>query len=252
MATTAQLTTWMNAHKTEHAAGVIHKHDPAPVPPPPTSGFFADFLAPDSRWRPTYVVGDAGYGLDSDFLGSLAQVSIANGLLTIKAERKATPSGRAYASASISANYAQAFGTWEARFRYGKGAGVWPAFWLLAQGSLQSPPEIDVMEAYPGPGAGSSGVGVAVQTLHTAANPSRYFVYSGADLTLDFHVYRCVWTPTSMEFAVDGQVTGKLTSDIPQGPMFPIITLAMGAPGYRVDASTPAVVTMDIDWLRVS
>ena len=34
--------------------------------------------------------------------------------------------------------------------------------------------------------------------------------------------------------------------------MYPILTFAMGAPSYRVDATTPSTLKMDIDYVRVS
>ena len=38
----------------------------------------------------------------------------------------------------------------------------------------------------------------------------------------------------------------------PQGPMYPIVNLAMGVPGiYEVDGTTPDTVKMDIDYVRV-
>jgi hypothetical protein len=43
----------------------------------------------------------AGFGLDSDFMGDLRQLSVGGGLCTIRAERHATPSGRAFASAEF-------------------------------------------------------------------------------------------------------------------------------------------------------
>jgi hypothetical protein len=33
--------------------------------------------------------------------------------------------------------------------------------------------------------------------------------------------------------------------------MYPILNLAIGATGYRIDGSTPASLDMDIDYLRV-
>jgi hypothetical protein len=33
--------------------------------------------------------------------------------------------------------------------------------------------------------------------------------------------------------------------------MYPIINLAIGATGYRADATTPSTLTLDVDYLRV-
>ena len=47
------------------------------------------------EWHALFNAGDPGYGRDSDFFGDLRQVSVANGICTITAERAVTPSGRA-------------------------------------------------------------------------------------------------------------------------------------------------------------
>jgi beta-glucanase (GH16 family) len=52
-------------------------------------------------------------------------------------------------------------------------------------------------------------------------------------------------------FSVDGVETGRITTNVPSVPMYPILNLAMGAPGYRVDATTPDVLRMDIDYVRI-
>jgi beta-glucanase (GH16 family) len=201
-----------------------------------------------------YQTGDPGFGLDSDFLGNLSQVSVANGYCTITAERKATPSGRQYASAAFATRntWSQTYGTWEARIRYPNGNGVWPAFWALRANSYNLP-EIDVLEAYPGSvSAGGSGPNVVVSTLHYASGANQYFATDmGFDMTGAFHVYTMVWTSSKLVFSIDGKAVGTITSNVPTVPMYPILNLAIGATGYRADGSTPDVLKMDVDYVRV-
>jgi beta-glucanase (GH16 family) len=172
-----------------------------------------------------------------------------------------TPSGRAYASAvfSTEGTFAQAYGTWEARIRYPKGNGIWPAFWLMPADGSQ-PPEIDIMEAYPnttveswlGPGPDcvystlhyGTGNGVLGQTHDIMVN-------LGHDMTTDFHVYRLDWTPDKLVFSVDGSVIGTVTDDVPSKPMYLILNLAVGNWSARADASTPDSAAMDIEDVRV-
>ena len=235
---------------------------PTPTPRPtatpdpgPTLTFAAECggstLNPD--FRPLYQVGDPGFGLDSDFLGNLSQVSVENGYCRLQAERRSTPSGRAYASACLATygTFAQKYGVFEARIRYPKGAGVWPAFWLLAAGSKQTPPEVDIFEAYPGPGTGSSGTSVAVFSNHYPGDVQYVAFDSGADLTGAWHVWRLEWTSAALELKLDGRTVGRLTGHVPNVAMYPILNLALGAPGYRVSSTTPDVLNMDIDYLRV-
>ena len=208
--------------------------------------------------RSLYSAGDPGFGLDSDFMGDLRQVSVANGLCTINAVRKSTPSGRMYASAAMATNgtFAQRYGTFEARLRYPKGAGVWPAFWMLSAGTVSTPPEVDVFEARPGPGLtpvnGSSGTDVAIATNHYAGGSPQYTAWdAGTDLTMGFHVWRLDWTPTSLVVKVDGTQIATFTGQVPTTAMYPIINLAIGATGYRADGTTPTSLTLDVDYLRV-
>ena len=209
----------------------------------------------DQRWTDLYAIGDPGHGLDSDFSGGLRRISVANGLCTITAERARTPSGRMYAAAAMGTRnaFAQAYGTFEARLRYSAGQGVWPAFWLLPAGALRPPPEIDIFEAYPGAGGarGGSGVNVVVSALHYEGG-THYFSHDAAsDLTSDFHTHRLVWSPDLLVFSIDGVETGRITRDVPTVPMYPILNLALGAPGFRADATTPAIATMEIDYVRI-
>lgn len=232
---------------------------PASLPPvvvEPAPSFAEDGAGPlNPAWTAFFAAGDPGFDVDADFMSDLSRVSVASGLVTLKAERAITPSGRPYASAMISTRttFAQAFGTWEARIRFPAGQGVWPGFFLLPKGQLGPYPEIDIFEAYPGlPGRGGLGRSVIVSTVHLSAGVTHHKTFdAGIDLTADFHVYRMTWTPARLEFSLDGRVYWTVTDDIPKVPMYPVLDLAMGAPGYRVDGTTPTTATMDIDYLRV-
>jgi len=213
-----------------------------------------DALRPE--WSALHVPGDRGFGLDSDFLGDLRQVSVANGTCTITAARVATSSGRPYASAAMAtrATFAQAYGTFEIRVRYPAGQGMWPAFWLLRdQVEIGGPPEIDIFEAYPGRGGigGGSGPNVVVSSLHYQGGTHHFSYDRGSDMTADFHTHRLTWSPGLLVFSIDGVETGRVTQNVPDVAMYPIVNLAVGAPGFRADSSTPAVATMDIDYIRV-
>jgi len=241
------------------------KPTPVPTPDPgPTLTFATECGGStlDSRWRALFGAGDPGFGRDSDFMGNLSQVSVANGHCRITAERKSTPSGRPYASACMATygTFAQRYGIFEARVRYGNGQGVWPAFFLLPAGQKSPYPEIAIFEAYPGDPA-IGGPGVVVYNVHYAGEPTdeyqRQSMWQGAyipgvpDLTLDYHTFRLVWTASKVEFWLDGVLKFTVREHVPQVPMYPILNLAMGAPMYRIDGSTPNVVNMDVDYVRV-
>ncbi len=236
---------------------------PDPTPDPgPTLTFDSECggSSLDAHWRALYGSGDPGYGVDSDFMGNLSQVSVANGYCTITAERANTPSGRAYASACIApyGTFSQQYGTFEARIRYPNGQGSWPAFWMLPAGQKGPYPEIDVFEAYPGD-VNVGGPNMIVGTVHYAGEPSDFnqrtnmwqAVDAGHNLTGAFHTHKIVWTPSRVDFYLDGTKTFSVTQHVPQVRMYPIVTLAMGNYGYRVNSSTPDVLKMDIDYVRV-
>jgi len=232
-----------------------------PTPSVPILSFADEFDGNglDDAWVNIYPgPGDPGFGSNSDFMGDTRQVSVANGIATITAQRMQTPSGHEYASGIIGTRFAfsQMYGTWEARIRYPAGQGVWPAFWMLAAGKNTPPPEVDIFEAYPappGPGGGS-GVEYLGAGLYGDDGTEHFLYYHPWALTGVFHVHKMVWTPTKMSFYVDGMLRGVLddVEKFPQGPMYPIVNLAMGVPGiYEVDGTTPDTVKMDIDYVRV-
>jgi len=131
---------------------------------------------------------------------------------------------------------------------------MWLAFWLLKeQPAVAGPPEIDVFEAYPGKLGldGRGGRNVVLTTLHYAGGSHNFAYNHGSDMTTDFHTHRLTWTPGLLVFSVDGVETGRISSDVPDVPMYPIISLAVGADGYRVDQRSPAIATMDVDYMRV-
>jgi beta-glucanase (GH16 family) len=208
------------------------------------------------EWQPITGTADPGFGLDSDFLGSLRQVSVRNGVCIITAARADTPSGRPYASAAMSIRraFSQRYGTFEIRVRYPAGQGLWPAFWLVEDvGADAEPFEVDVFEAYPGHRSQSSASGPTqiASTLHFPGGRHSFVHDHGTDLTTDFHTHRLTWSAGLMVFAIDGVETGRITRDVPDVPMYPVVNLAVGAPGYRVDDTTPFVALMEIDYIRI-
>ena len=104
----------------------------------------------DPRFRALFGPGDPGDRLDTDTMGDLRQVSVANGMCTINVQRGVTPSGRPFAGAAMATygTFGQKYGTFEARIRYDEAKGTWPSFFLLPVGQKGPYPEIDVFEAY--------------------------------------------------------------------------------------------------------
>lgn len=223
-----------------------------PVPPP---SYTLDTTAGDwAKFVPFNPPTDPGDRLDTDFGNfGLKQVAATMVGATIYCEKKVTPSGRPFAGASICTfgTFSQLYGTFEAKITYPAGQGVWPAFWLLAAGGKVTPPEIDVFESYPANGNGGSGIDTFVPALHTATNASRYQVGSKSGMTTGAHVWKIVWSATRLEYFLDGASVFVVTTDIPNVPMYPILTFGVGAPGFRADSTTPASMAMVVEYLRV-
>lgn len=214
--------------------------------------FAAEFLtglgsfAYDPQWG-------CGFGKQSDFMGDLRQVAVAQGIAAIRAERARTPCGRDYASAVMSTRgeFSQRYGYFEARIRFDAGTGLWPAFWMQpADGSW--PPEIDIMEAYPNGNGASPGPTSYMSSLHYG--PGNQVVNLKTDLGHaignEWHTYGVDWRPDALRFTLDGQQVGLVTENIPDQPMYLILDLAIGSWSALADGTTPDRAVMEIDWVR--
>ncbi|WP_088862635.1 glycoside hydrolase family 16 protein [Thermococcus celer] len=154
----------------------------------------------------------------------------------------------------------------EARMKFPKGKGLWPAFWLLGAniGEVGWPQcgEIDIMEF----------LGHELKTVHGTIHGPGYSGSKGItksytlpegvpDFTEDFHVFAIDWFPDRIEWYVDGHlyhvVTRKQVEDMGHewvfdGPFYIILNLAVGGnwPG-RPTATTKFPARMYVDYVRV-
>ncbi|ASW55394.1 glycoside hydrolase family 16 protein [Plantactinospora sp. KBS50] len=156
-----------------------------------------------------------------------------------------------------SGKFTQQYGHIEARIQVPKGAGLWPAFWMLGGSNWPTDGEIDIMEnvggqpntvfgTIHGPGySGGNGVG-GTRTL-------------SAPLGNAFHNYAIDWSPDLIIWTVDGSEYFRATPASTRGnpwvfnhPFFIILNLAVGGnfPGSP-DGSTPSPARMLIDYIHV-
>lgn len=177
------------------------------------------------------------------------QATVNAGRLEIKAERR-NFGGRNYVSARIntSPSFSQQYGRFEARMLVPAGQGYWPAFWLLPA-SNQWPPEIDIMETI------GSRPSTVYLTHHwgTASNVmSNGTTFTGPDFTAGYHRFAVEWSPTRVDWLVDGVVRFSTTGNFPQEPMYIILNLAVGGtlPG-NPNATTVFPKSLLVDWVRV-
>jgi beta-glucanase (GH16 family) len=217
-------------------------------------------------WTPeTWKPGNNGGELQR-FTASPRNIAVADGVLTISAFPETTGAGaelRRYTSAQIMSvnNGYWTYGYFEARIRAPRGAGAFPAFWMMPQlnewGWWPNSGEIDIWEY----------IGRDEQMVYTALH------YQGEDwkggrlqmprpLWEDYHLYALEWLPDRMRWYVDGQLMWEKTawkSPDPRRPRAPfdspfymILNLSLGGewPGPPT-AQTRWPLQLSVDYVRV-
>jgi beta-glucanase (GH16 family) len=245
------------------------------LPPPPSGTWqltWSDELdgaagtPPDpTRWR--YDLGGHGWGngqleFNTDQLANARHDG--DGHLVITALRQ-DYAGNRYTSARIRTEglFDQRYGRFEARLRLPRGAGIWPAFWLLGTSypSVGWPDcgELDVMELR---GSEPAVVhGSAHGPGYSGGNPktARYTLPEGT-FADGFHVFAIEWSPGEVHWFVDDEHYHAIrAADMPpeqrwvydDGPMFVILNVAVGGwfGGEVDDAIFPQAMT--VDYVRV-
>jgi beta-glucanase (GH16 family) len=101
------------------------------------------------------------------------------------------------------------YGTAEARIKMTDGAGLWPAWWMLGNGSWPDSGEVDIME-YVGEkdwtSAAVHGPGYSGETPFV----NRLYFDRNKDIT-HWHIYAVDWTPDSLVFKYDGRPMFRVT-----------------------------------------
>jgi beta-glucanase (GH16 family) len=221
-----------------------------------------------SKW--VYIVGGDGFGnKELEYYTDRPQnLYLENGMLVIEAikedHRGAEGTERGFTSARINTRgkFAQAYGKFEARIKLPYGQGIWPAFWMMGDGTARWPDrgEVDIMEnigrepstvhgTIHGPGySGSKGIGAP------------FVLPAGQRFSDDFHVYAVEWEPEAIRWYVDGKQYHSVTpANLPTGtkwvydhPFYLLLNLAVGGqwPGDP-DATSTFPQTMLVDYVRV-
>lgn len=152
------------------------------------------------------------------------------------------------------------YGYFEARMRWTKGAGSWPAFWLISTGwaktgSCATPSgELDVME-----GQGTEPT-VLYGTIHKDSagrcggddqNDNNYHNV-GIDLTKGFHTYAALWTASKVSWYLDNRlIMSAPTYPSDNQPMFLLLQMWSGGWTRDPDATSPQELRTEVDWVRV-
>jgi beta-glucanase (GH16 family) len=178
-----------------------------------------------------------------------SNVTVADGLMTILAERRAM-GGRPYTSGLIETRnrFSQAFGRFEVRAKLPSTRGMWPAIWMLPQAGIW-PPEIDVMELL---GHQPTTVYMSHHWGPPTAVGTQTTAFTGPDFSAGFHTFAVEWFPERMDFFVDGVLRARHTQNVPRNPMYLIINTAVGGnwPGLP-DETTVFPQRMEVEYARV-
>jgi beta-glucanase (GH16 family) len=192
------------------------------------------------------------------------QASIVEGSLRITASKQSIE-GKAYRSARLESKQKFPMGRFEARIDLPTGKGMWPAFWLLPNGTQwPTAGEIDIME---NKGSQPTIVSSAYHFQRNAGpccgqHEYRVHEYSKRENDVDvnfhsgFHVYAVEWEAKQLRFFVDGTLHYTLneSASVPifESPMNIILNLAVGGDfDGDPDTSTLFPQNMDVDYVRV-
>jgi hypothetical protein len=159
-------------------------------------------------------------------------------------------------------------GYFEARMRWTKGNGAWPAFWLLSRTHATNPKwpvaacplptclsaEIDVFEgqgAEPNAFYGTIHRNSCCYDTADAINSNNRAALS-TDLSAAWHVYALRWTAGEVRWYLDGrEVMRAPTFDSTNQDMFLLFDMNTGGWTRGIGATTPQVLQTEVDWVRV-
>lgn len=163
--------------------------------------------APDpEKWD--YSVGGHGWGNGEiqKYTNSRDNSYVKDGVLCISAKNE----GGLWTSARLKTQYkgSWTYGYIEVRAKLPKGRGTWPAIWMMPEfdkyGGWPRSGEIDIMEH----------VGYEQDVIHTTVHTASFNHKKNTQKTRyapvknvskKFHTYAVYWTPSSIEWLVDGE-----------------------------------------------
>jgi beta-glucanase (GH16 family) len=248
---------------------------PEPIPIEPPEGMelvWSDEFDGDtidrSNW--TYDIGGWGWGNGEaqHYTDRTENARLQNGLLVIEL-RQEQFEGSYYTSARLKTQGLREFqyGRMEARIKVPKGAGTWPAFWMLGSGFEQDAPdpenqwpnvgEIDIME-YVG-----REPDLVIGTIHGPG-------YSGAggrsqwnrqefDIADEFHTFAIDWDAEGIRWFFDGEMYFDIGPEdlgdrewVFDQPFFFILNLALGGTlGGNIALDLEYPIQYYVDYVRV-
>jgi beta-glucanase (GH16 family) len=181
-----------------------------------------------TKWNTAYYYSPAVINDELQFYSPNA-FSLSSGILSINAVKTTTnANGMEYTSGVLTSldKFSQAYGYFELRAKLPKGAGFWPAFWLLNQ-NLAWPPEIDIFEFL------GHEMEIPKHTLHyndtTGTHQSEHDYPLTQDLSDAWHTYGLLWEAGRLVFYIDNVETGRIERpEVPSLPCYIIFNNTVG------------------------
>ena len=210
-----------------------------------------------ARWTAhTPWNGDFGDAAFAD-PGPRGPFKVADGILAITALKDPTgrwTSGLIAAADATGAGAGTRYGYFEARMKMPPGPGTWPAFWLAALKPVASSDgnvEIDVIEYY---GQFTAAYQAVMHVWYKDSAKSRgeghKIDVADGSLVADYHTFGVDLSPQAVVFFLDGKrVWSSPTPRELDGPMYPIVNLALGS-GWPIDR-TPSPSSLLVDYVHV-
>lgn len=190
---------------------------------------------------------DREYALPDGKNFALDPFSVVSGALRIEADRASTAfkraTGYSYVSGLITTenSFAQAYGYFEVRAQMPKGAGLWPAIWMVGKTHKQHL-EIDIVEV----------LGQQPRKLYCSGAGIHTWM-TKVDSSDGFHLYAVEWSKKKVIWYVDDVPAAETpTPERFKVAMYLIVNLAVGGSwGGDPDSKTVFPATMLVDYIRI-
>lgn len=186
---------------------------------------------------------------------SAANVSVTGGKLVLTLKKEAM-NDKAYTGAGVISRETFQYGYYEARLKVPTGAGWHTSFWMMKHdgaggtGTTQATQELDACEQDSiNPGRYS------VNVHRWNPEPHQQFGYKEVatpDLSADFHVFGCEFTPETVKYFFDG----KLVQTVDAAPFTHgeqhlwLTSIATHLGGTKAVDETKLPATAEYDWVR--
>ena len=196
----------------------------------------------ESKWNYNWVWGDTC--AHSPEILSKNNVQVDQGILKIMGTKK----GDKWYSGMIQTNgiHNQMYGYWEARIKTVDAVGFLNAFWLCTD--KHWPPEIDIVEVK---GNNPFAAHMTMHYMHAngSATAAGNEWKSAKDLSSDYNIFGCKWTPEKITYYVNGAPVVSFDNQIYE-PLYTLLNMHIGMDWTGAPISDESQ-TFSIDWVRI-